>query len=63
MGKNKHVQHNHITRENNNGDKIEVFHHNHYGSEGYQVTKVNGNDFRNGEAWESLDNAMKSTEK
>ena len=63
MGKNKHIQHKHITCENNNGDKVEVFYHNHYGSEGYQVTKVNDDNARTGEAWETLENAIKSTEK
>lgn len=63
MSRNKYVKHKNIVTENNNGDKVEVFYHKHYDSEGYKVTKVNNVKFDSSGAWETLENAVKSTEK
>lgn len=63
MGKNKYIQHKHITTQNNNGDDIEIFYHKHYDSEGYVVTKINGETYKATGSWETLANAIRSTEK
>ena len=52
-----------MNSKNSNGDSIKVFHSNHYNEHGYQVTEVNGQKVSTGEAWGSLSNAVKSTEK
>jgi len=63
MGKNKSVSHNHISTTNSKGDNVKVFHSNHYNEHSYVVTSVNGNTRKTGGAWETLENAVKSTEK
>jgi len=63
MGKNKNVSHAHINTNNSNGDSVKVFHSNHYNEDSYVVTEVNGSKSNTGGAWETLDNAVKSTEK
>jgi hypothetical protein len=62
MGKNRYVQHKHITQENNKGNIIEVFYHKHYDSEGYAVTKIDGQSVNSHVSYETLENAIKSTE-
>jgi len=62
MGKNKYVQHKHIITKNNNGDKLEIFYHKHYDSQGYEVIKINGDKVESTKSWETLENAIKSTE-
>jgi hypothetical protein len=62
MSKNKYVQHKHYVTKNNNGDKVEVFYHKHYDNQGYQVTKINNVEYNSGKSWETLENAVKSTE-
>lgn len=62
MSKNKYVQHKHITQKNSKGNLIEVFYHKHYDSEGYVVTKINGESIDSQLSYETLDKAIKSTE-
>lgn len=62
MGKNKYVQHKHITQKNSKGNVIEVFYHKHYDSEGYVVTKIDGESVDSQLSYETLGNAIKSTE-
>ena len=62
MSKNKYVQHKHITQKNSKGNLIEVFYHKHYDSEGYVVTKINGESIDSQLSYETLDKAIRSTE-
>lgn len=62
MGKNKYVQHKHITQKNNKGNIIEVFYHKHYDSEGYKVIKIDGESINSHLSYETVDKAIKSTE-
>ena len=62
MGKNKYVQHKHITQKNSKGNLIEVFYHKHYDSEGYRVTKINGESIDSQLSYETLNKAIRSTE-
>ncbi len=63
MGKNKHVSHSHTTIKNSNGNSVKVAHSNHYNDHSYEVIAVNGSEVNTGKAYESLSNAVKSTEK
>lgn len=63
MGKNKHVWHKHLNVKNSNGDSLTVFHYNYYNEHSYVVTEINGVRVNSGGAWETLENAVKSTEK
>jgi len=63
MGKNRYVQHKHINKENSKGDMIGVFYHKHYDSEGYAVVRINDQEVKPSVSWETLENAVKSTEK
>jgi hypothetical protein len=63
MTKNKYVQHKHIVKENEKGDKVEIFYHKHYDSEGYEVISVNNIKCNSKGSFETLGNAIKSTEK
>lgn len=63
MGRNKYVQHKHITTQNNKGDKVEIFYHKHYDSEGYHVVKINNKEDKGLLSYETLEGAIKSTEK
>lgn len=62
MGKNRYISHEHINAKNSNGDSVKVFHSNHYNEHSYVVTEINGIQINSG-AWETLENAVKSTEK
>jgi hypothetical protein len=63
MGKNKSISHKHIETQNSKGDKIKVFYSNHYNEHSYVVIQINGKPVMIGGAWETLENAIKSTEK
>jgi len=63
MGKNRSISHKHISTKNSKGEDIKIFYFNHYNEHSYVVKEMNGIEFNKGGAWETLENAIKSTEK
>lgn len=63
MGRNKSIWYKHIVTKNSKGNTVKIFHSNIYNEYSYVVKEINGLEVNTGLAYETLENALASTEK